>query len=142
MRARRRPWGSQQGYPVGVALPACLGLVGVGCLRLVRREVSYPWRTLTCMGARDCPAWCERHSAARCRSTPVVVGWGGRDRFEVAVQLERWAGREPAVSLLLPDAGLLLPEGPAVQLVAALGGLCETAGWGRDLFAHFMRAAT
>lgn len=83
------------------------------------------------MGIRECPPWCRRHTAARCRSEPQVIGWSvGAGRMELGLQLERWTGRVPALSLLLPDGVLLLPEGPAVELMTALGGLVDTAGWG------------
>jgi hypothetical protein len=82
------------------------------------------------MGIRECPSWCRRHGSARCRSDPRVVGWrSGVDRYDLAVQLEQWTGRVPALSLLLPDSVLLLPEQPAVQLYEALGGLVAEAGW-------------
>lgn len=80
------------------------------------------------MGTRECPAWCARHSPARCRSEPVVVAWAG-GRYQVAVQLERWADREVALSLLLPDGVLLLPLDAAVALGEAWQVLCGQAGW-------------
>jgi hypothetical protein len=84
----------------------------------------------------SCPAWCRRHTRARCLSeaAEVVYRHGALD-LAFAVQLEQWAGgrtfgrREVTANLLLPDLALRLPEEPAVALGRAWWGLLDGAGW-------------
>jgi hypothetical protein len=93
-------------------------------------ETVVPACHAAAMGAH--PAWCARHTAARCRSEPAEVVYRcGALVVELGAGLEQWSGlgREPTCCLYLPEVTVRLPQEPAVQLGALWVGLLEQAGW-------------